>query len=94
MKFDEFYGQVKETVGVAAEKINRTADIAALQVKLGISERKLNEAFSELGRASFGYFEDAQSFDAQKMAKLMANVKAAKQICDDYKQQIEALKKS
>ena len=94
MGFEELYGQVKGTVEIAAEKINRTADIAALQVKLGVSEHKLNEAFAELGRASFEYFDDAQSFDANRMAKLLSSVKAAKQVRDNYQKQIEELKSS
>ena len=92
MKFDELYGQVKDTVGVAAEKINRTADLATLQVKLSVAEHRLNEAYADLGRAAFRYFEDTASFQAEEMAKLMATVKASEQVCCGYREQIETLK--
>ena len=38
MTWDEFYSNFKRTVGIAADKINQTADLATLQVKLSLQD--------------------------------------------------------
>lgn len=64
MNWDELYGGLRTLAGRAATKINQTADMAGLQVKLSMAERKLEEAYVALGRASFGHFvEDKENFD-------------------------------
>ena len=56
MTWDEFYSNFKRTVGIAADKINQTADLATLQVKLSLQERKLEEAYAALGRVAYEHF--------------------------------------
>ena len=53
MNWEEIYGGIRAFAGRAATKINHTADMAALQVKLSMAERKLEEAYASLGKASF-----------------------------------------
>lgn len=92
MTWDEFCNKAKTTVSKAADKINQTADLATLQFKLSMSERKLDEAYAELGRVAYQHFtEENNSADA--VAKTMDAVRAAQLVVADYENQIAQLQK-
>lgn len=91
MNWEEIYGGIRAFAGRAATKINQTADMATLQVKLSMAETKLQEAYAELGRASFGHFvEDKENFD--QIAACITNVKNAILDIRTVKAQIEELR--
>lgn len=92
MNWDEFYGGLRTLAGRAATKINQTADMAGLQVKLSMAERKLEEAYTALGKASFGHFvEDKQNFD--QISTCITNVKDAMVEIRLVKAQVEDLRR-
>ena len=93
MTWDEFCNKAKTTVAKAADKINQTADLATLQVKLNMSERKLDEAYTELGRIAYKHFSEENS-SADAVAKAMEAVRAAQLVVADYQQQIVRFQKS
>ncbi len=93
MSWDQFCDNVKKAAGTAADKINQTADLASLQVKLSIAEHKLNEAYTELGRASYNHFSNQEN-GADAVATAMTGVGTAKKAVDDLQEQINRLKKS
>ena len=91
MNWEEIYGGIRAFAGRAATKINQTADMAALQVKLSMAEHKLEEAYSALGKASFGHFvEDKENFD--QISACITGVKDAMLEVRSVKQQIEELR--
>ena len=91
MTWDEFCNGVKKAAGKAADKINQTADLATLQVKLTMAEHKLDEAYAELGRAAYRHFID-EANGAELVSLMMKGVVDAQKVVDDLKSQIEALK--
>ena len=91
MTWDEFYSSLKKKVGIAADKINQTADLATLQVKLSLQERKLEEAFAALGRVAYEHFlSECDKIEAITVA--MDQVNAEMKKVAELKAQIEALK--
>ena len=92
MTWDEFCNKSKKTVSKAADKINQTADLATLQVKLSMSERKLEEEYAELGKVAYKHFTEKNSA-ANEVAKAMESVCVAQAVVDDYKKQIADLQK-
>ncbi len=91
MNFDELYGNAKRLAHRAAKKINQTADMAALQVKLSAAEGKLEEAYTLLGRTSYLHFTGEEDL-SKKVALAVENVDAAKQKVRDIKEQIKEAK--
>lgn len=92
MTWDEFCNKAKKTVSKAADKINQTADLATLQVKLSMSEHKLEEEYAALGRVAYKHFTEENNA-ADEVAKAMEAVGAAQAVVDGYKQQIADLQK-
>lgn len=91
MNWEEIYGGIRAFAGRAATKINQTADMASLQVKLSMAESKLEQAYSALGKASFGHFvEDKQNFD--EISAGITDVKNAMMEIRSVKAQIEELR--
>ena len=91
MNFDEFCGSVKVLAGRAARKINETADVAALQLKLTAAEGKLEEAYALLGRTSYLHFTGEEDL-SDRVAIAVENVEAARKPVRELKKQIEELK--
>ena len=92
MKWDEIYGNIRSLAGRAATKINQTADMATLQVKLTMAQSRLEEAYSALGRASFGHFvEDQDNFD--EISVRITGVKNALLDVHNVETQIEDLRR-
>ena len=91
MNWEEIYGGIRAFAGRAATKINQTADMATLQVKLSMAEGKLEQAYAALGRASFGHFvEDKENFD--QISAGITGVKNAMLEIRSIKSQIEELR--
>ena len=91
MNWENIYGSIRSFAGRAATKINQTADMATLQVKLSMAEHKLEEAYAALGKASFGHFvEDKQNFD--QISACITDVKNAKLEIRSVNAQIQALR--
>ena len=91
MNWEEIYGGIRAFAGRAATKINHTADMAALQVKLSMAERKLEEAYASLGKASFNHFvNDKGDFDI--ISACITDVKDAMMEIRSIKKQIEELR--
>ena len=92
MNWEEIYGGLRAFAGRAATKINQTADMASLQVKLSMAESKLEQAYGALGKASFGHFvEDKENFD--QISACITGVKNAMLEIRSVKAQIEELRK-
>ena len=93
MTWDEFCTKAKRTVGKTAEKINRTADIAALQIKLSTLEGKVAEAYERLGKVAYAYLTNENAELTEKLSKRMAEVDEALKNVAQMKEKIEQLKK-
>lgn len=91
MSWNEFYAKVKEKAGVAADKINQTADLATLQVKLSLQEHKLEEAYAAFGKLAYEHFlsdtdktealsaaMEAVDAEMKKVAKLQEQIRELK----------------
>lgn len=91
MDWNEVYTGIRALAGRAATKINQTADMATLQVKLSMAEHKLEEAYAILGKASFGHFvEDKENID--QISNAITGVKNAMLEIRSIKAQIGDLK--
>ncbi len=91
MNWEEIYSGIRSFAGRAATKINQTADMATLQVKLSMAEHKLEEAYAALGKVSFGHFvEDKKNFD--EISVRITAVKDAMLEIRSVKAQIEELR--
>ena len=91
MNWEEIYSGIRSFAGRAATKINQTADMATLQVKLSMAEHKLEEAYAALGKASFGHFvEDKENFD--QISACINDVKNAKLEIRSINTQIQELR--
>ena len=93
MTWDEFCEKARKTVGKTAEKINRTADIAALQIKLTTLENKVSEAYERLGKVAYAYLSNENADLSEKLTQRMAEVDEALKNVAQMKAKIEQLKK-
>ena len=90
MTWDEFVHGVKTVAGKAANKIEQTADLATLQVKLTMAEHKLDEAYTELGKVAYRHFT-SEDTAAEMVSAMMESVAAAQKNVDALKEQIKGL---
>lgn len=91
MNWEEVYSNIRSLAGRAATKLNQTADMASLQVKNSMAERKLEEAYAALGRAAFEHFvDDKENID--QISACITGVKDATLDVRAIKAQIEELK--
>lgn len=91
MSWDDFCKSVKKTASRAADKINQTADLATLQVKLSLAEHKLNEAYAALGEVAYQHFSSEDS-QVDGITAAMGGVEAALTEVNNLKKQIEDTK--
>ena len=87
MDWNEVYGGVKKLASRTAKKLNQTADMASLQVKLSVAQNKLEEAYTLLGRTSYLHFTGEEDL-SKKVSLAIDNVEAAKREVRDLKVQI------
>ena len=91
MSWDNFYDSFKRAAGIAADKINHTADLATLQVKLSLAEHKLDEAYAALGRVAYQHFASEESH-VDEVTVAMTAVEEAQKNVNDLTAQIEKIK--
>ena len=91
MSWNSFCNGFKKAVGTAADKINQTTDLATLQVKLGVAERKLEAAYAQLGRDAYRQFTTEEDVVAA-VEKSMKRVAAAQKVVDSLNVRIEECK--
>lgn len=91
MKLEEIYDQVKITAEKAADKINKTTDLAALQLKLSMAQNRLKETYANLGHAVYLQMKHGQD-QAETIVSLLEKVTAAKKEVTDLETQIKQLK--
>ena len=96
MKWDDIYGSVKRFAAHTAVRLNQTADLASLQVKLSIAEKNLDEAYGLLGRISYQHFSSDDDLSEKVLAAVnavdqaKAEVKNAQEQINDAKRRAEA----
>lgn len=93
MSWDSFCASFKRAVDTAADKINQTTDLAALQVKLGVAEHKLEAAYAQLGRDAYRQFTTEEDV-VDAVEKSMKLVEDAQRVVSDLNARIEACKAS
>ena len=93
MTWNEFRNQAKNVAGRAADRINQSASIASLQLKLSSNERKLSAAYEALGKIAYKHFTEEQDTDVQKVTNAVEAVNAIQAEIKSLKAQIEQLKK-
>ncbi|MBQ8432929.1 MAG: hypothetical protein IJX28_08615 [Clostridia bacterium] len=93
MSWDQFCKSVKRATGKAADAINHTADVASMQIKLAGAERKLEDAYTALGKVAYLHFFSKDS-SVEEVAKSMKVVEAAKKEVDDWNEKIRAAKEA
>lgn len=77
MDWNEIYAGFRRFADRAAEKINRTADIASLQMKLSMAQKKLDDAFLALGKVSYVHFTSDKD-ESQRVASAVATIEHIK----------------
>ena len=92
MNWDEIYSGIKVFANRAATKINQSADIATLQVKLSMAERKLEETFAILGKAAYTHFTEDQD-NSEKVAACIGAVQNVKMEIRALQEQIADAKR-
>lgn len=91
MNWDELYGGMKRIAKSTAKKLNETADMAALQVKLNAAQNKLEEAYTLLGRTSYLHFTGDEDL-SKKVSLAIDCVEKARTEVRDIKLQIALAK--
>ena len=92
MSWDSFREQVKNLTEKASAKINRSADIAALQAKLSAAKRTLEEAYTELGKAAYPYLTSTDEAQEDKVRLAMNAVKKARREVAALQAKLKAIK--
>ncbi|MBQ1230640.1 MAG: hypothetical protein IIX80_06350 [Clostridia bacterium] len=92
MSWEAFCESVKRVAGQAADKINQTADLATLQVKLSMAESKLKDAHAQLGLAAYRHFSEEEN-TAEEVASAMKEVTQCRAACDKLRAEIEEAKR-
>lgn len=92
MSWDTFCESVKKVAGQAADKINQTADLAALQVKLSMAESRLKDAHEGLGQVAYRHFSEEEN-TADDVAAAMKEVTKCRAACDKLRAEIEECKR-
>ena len=87
MDWNEVYGGMKKLAKTTAKKLNQTADMASLQVKLSMAQSKLEEAYTLLGRTSYLHFTGEEDL-SKRVSVAIDNVNRAKSEVRDIKLQI------
>ncbi len=91
MDWNTFCEKVKSGAGKVAQQIGDTADIATMQVKLSLAEKKLEDAYTVLGKASYRHFMGKQN-SADAVAEALELVKEAGREVASWKRKIKKKK--
>lgn len=84
MTWEEFREGMRMAASLAAEKINQTMDLTALQIRVTSTEKKLTAAYADLGRVSYRHFTTEESH-AEAVAAAVAAVTAAMREAEEAK---------
>ncbi len=91
MNFDSIYSSVKDFAVRTADKLTHSADVATLQVKLAMAEKRLDEAYRNLGKLAYRNFSGKED-SAEKLQTAMSAVDAVKAEMKALRTQIEQKK--
>ena len=92
MDWNHVYSNLKHLANRAAVKINQTADIATLQVRVSMWEKKLEEAYVALGRVSYEHFT-SDADHSERVAQAVSGVNDALLALRTLKAELDAAKK-
>ena len=92
MSWDQFYGNVKQGVEKAANKLEQTADLASLQIKLAGAEHKMQEAYILLGRIAYQHAVKPTPETEAGMAKAVRVVAMARRNVREISEQVRLQK--
>ena len=93
MSWDQFYSNVKSFAKKTVDQIDYSADLASLNVKLAVAEKKVNEAFCELGKVAYAHFAGEEN-SADQVAEAMVRVNDAKRTVAELKLRIQKMKQA
>ncbi len=91
MDWNTFYSKVKAGAEKVGRQVSDTADLASLQIKLSGAEKRLEDAYTALGKASFKHFMGKEN-TADAVAEAIEGVKTAKREMAALKKKIKAKK--
>ncbi len=77
MDWDNLYSSFKKFANRTADRINHTADIATLQLKLSANEKNVEEAYAALGKIAYEHFTSDEDLSEQ-VARAVSAVNRAK----------------
>lgn len=87
MSWETFCDNARRMADRAADKINQTADMAALQVKLSVAQGKLKDAYAELGRVAYRHLSKEESI-AEEVSSAMKEVEKCRKACRELQDKI------
>ena len=91
MSWDQFCSNVKNIARKTVDRIDYSADLANLNVKLAMAEKKVAEAYTELGKVAYSHFSGEEN-GADEVAKAMVQVNDAKRAVAELKLRIKRMK--
>ena len=91
MSWDQFCSNVKNIARKTVDRIDYSADLANLNVKLAMAEKKVSEAYTELGKVAYSHFSGEEN-GADEVAKAMVQVNDAKRAVAELKLRIKRMK--
>lgn len=92
MSWESFCDSVRRAADRAAEKLNQTADLAALQVKLSMAESRLKDAYTELGRLAYSHLSREGEL-TEEVSAAMKKVESCLAECKTLQDKIAEQKK-
>ena len=94
MSWDQIYGNVKQGMEKAATKLEKTADLASLQIKLAGAEHKMQEAYTLLGRLAYQNAIKPSPKTEAEMAKAIRVVALARKNVREITEQVRLQKEA
>ena len=94
MSWDQLYGNVKQGVEKAANKLEQTADLASLQIKLAGAEHKMQEAYILLGRIAYQNAVKPTPETEAQMAQAVRVVAMARRTVREMNEQVRQQKEA
>jgi hypothetical protein len=94
MSWDQLYGNVKQGVEKAANKLEQTADLASLQIKLAGAEHKMQEAYILLGRIAYQNAVKPTPETEAQMAQAVRVVAMARRAVREINEQVRKQKEA
>ena len=92
MSWDQFCSDAKRLAHRAANSINRTADLAGLQLKLASAEHRLSVAYEDLGKAAYAHFQTTDT-DTSAVLGSIRRVDECRREVELLRADVEAKKK-